>query len=196
MKQQILKLNANYFPIGIVNWKEAMVDIVSGASYPIDIHYEKDNSGIDKAKISYMNVIKDFKEWSELPIREYDDYVLGAKSVYRLPSVIICSRYDKIIHKKVIFPTKNNIWRRDKFICGYTGKILDKSSISTDHITPSSRGGENTWENLITCDKALNTWKGNRTPKECGLKLLWKPTKPKNGMIFDTFRDEWDIFIK
>jgi 5-methylcytosine-specific restriction endonuclease McrA len=117
MKQQILKLNANYFPIGIVNWKEAMVDIVSGASYPIDIHYEKDNSGIDKAKISYMNVIKDFKEWSELPIREYDDYVLGAKSVYRLPSVIICSRYDKIIHKKVVFPTKNNIWRRDKFTC-------------------------------------------------------------------------------
>jgi hypothetical protein len=55
MKQQILKLNANYFPIGIVNWKEAMVDIVSGASYPIDIHYEKDNSEIDKAKISYVN---------------------------------------------------------------------------------------------------------------------------------------------
>jgi 5-methylcytosine-specific restriction endonuclease McrA len=195
MKQQILKLNANYFPIGIVNWKEAMVDIVSGASYPIDIHYEKDNSGIDKAKISYMNVIKDFKEWSELPIREYDDYVLGAKSVYRLPSVIICSRYDKIIHKKVVFPTKNNIWRRDKFTCQYTGEKLSREDLSVDHILATSKGGQNTWENLVTCKKSLNTWKGNKTLKECGLKLLSKPEKPKNGLVFLMSREEWEVFL-
>jgi hypothetical protein len=195
MKREILKLNANFYPIGTSNWKDTMVDIVSGASYPIDIHYEENESGIDKSKISYMNVIKDFKEWSELPIREYDDYVLGAKSVYRLPSVVICSRFDKIIFKKVIFPTKSNIWRRDNFTCGYTGKKLTRDLLSVDHIIPISKGGKDTWENLVTCDKKLNTWKGSKSLKECGLKLLIKPEKPKNGLVFLTSREEWEIFL-
>jgi 5-methylcytosine-specific restriction endonuclease McrA len=195
-RQEILKLNASYFPIATANWKDVMVDIVSGVCYPMDINYEFDENGnVDKTKISYMNVVRSFKEWESLPIREFDEYVRSAKNVYRLPPIVVCSKYDKIVHKKVVFPTKANIWRRDNYTCGYTGKILDKNNVSTDHIIPSSRGGENTWENLITCDKTLNTWKGNRTPKECGLKLLWKPTKPKNGMIFDIYREEWSIFL-
>lgn len=78
--------------------------------------------------------------------------------------------------------------------CCYTGKKLSKKELTLDHILPVSRGGKNTWENLVTCHKDLNVWKGNRTPEECGLKLLTKPTRPPNGLKFDYLKPEWKIF--
>lgn len=196
MKQQILKLNSNYYPIAVTDWKTAMVDIVSGSAFPIDIMYELDSSGtVNKNKIEWMNVVKKFSEWAEMPIREFDDYVNSPNKSYRLPSIIICSNFDKIIFKKVMFPTKANIWKRDNYTCAYTGEKLTKDTLSVDHIIPCSRNGPNSWENLITASKKINTWKGDRTPKECGLKLRWKPTRPNNGLIFDFMRDEWHMFI-
>jgi 5-methylcytosine-specific restriction endonuclease McrA len=72
---------------------------------------------------------------------------------------------------------------------------LTKDELTVDHVLPSSRGGENSWENLVTCDKTLNIWKSDRTPKECNLKLLNKPVKPKNGMVFSFLREEWKMFV-
>jgi 5-methylcytosine-specific restriction endonuclease McrA len=98
----------------------------------------------------------------------------------------------------VQFPTKQNIFKRDKYTCGYSGRKLQKNELSVDHILPISRGGGNTWENLITCAKEVNTFKDNRTPQECGLKLLWKPGKPSNGiesLVFDNMRDDWNMFL-
>lgn len=196
MKQDILKLNASYFPIGVSNWKSAMVDIISGAAFAVDVSYSVDENGcVDKNKIEWLNVVRDFEDWKKLPIREYDEYVSTPKAVYRLPSIVICSSFNKIIFKKVLFPTKSNIWQRDNYTCQYTGKKLSREDLTVDHILPSSRGGGNTWENLVTCDRALNVWKSDRTPSECGLKLINKPNKPKNGMVFSFMRDEWKMFI-
>ena len=51
-------------------------------------------------------------------------------------------------------------------------------------------------QNSQACDKKLNIWKSDRTPKECGLKLLSKPTRPRNGMVFSFMRDEWKMFLE
>jgi 5-methylcytosine-specific restriction endonuclease McrA len=196
MKQEILKLNAGYFPVGITNWKTAMVDIVSGAVHPVDVYYETDADGnINKEKIEAFNTIRSFEEWANLPIREFDDYVNTAKTSIRLPPIVVCASFNKIIYKRVVFPTKSNIWKRDNYVCQYSGKKLTKEELSVDHILPSSRGGGNTWENLVTCDKDLNVWKSDRTPQECGLKLLSRPTKPSNGMVFSFVRKEWEMFV-
>ena len=79
--------------------------------------------------------------------------------------------------------------------CMYTGEKLTRETVSVDHILPVSKGGQNTWENLATCQKALNIWKGDRTPKECGLKLLKKPEKPKNSYSMKFMREEWQQFV-
>lgn len=190
MKQEILKLNASYFPIGVAHWKSVMVDIITGVAFPLDIEYSE-----DKTKIEWFNVVRTFEEWAELPIREGDDYVNAVKSAYRLPPIVVCSKFNKIVHKKVIFPTKSNIWKRDNYTCQYSGKKLTKEELSIDHILPVSRGGKNTWENLVTCERSLNTWKADRTPREANLKLLSKPVKPTNGMVFSFVRDEWKMFV-
>jgi hypothetical protein len=150
---------------------------------------------VDKNKIEWLNVIRSFDEWKKMPIRDYDEYVSTPNTVYRLPNIVVCSTFNKIIFKKVLFPTKSNIWQRDNYICQYSGKKLTRENVTVDHILPKSRGGENSWTNLVTCDKDLNVWKGDRTPKECGLKLLNKPSQPKNGMVFSFMRDEWKMFI-
>jgi 5-methylcytosine-specific restriction endonuclease McrA len=43
-----------------------------------------------------------------------------------------------------------------------------------DHVVPKSRGGKNTWSNLVLSCAACNNKKGNRTPMEANMKLLNK----------------------
>jgi hypothetical protein len=196
MKQEVLKLNKNYHPIGTENWRKIMTDIVSGAVFPIDVHYDEyENGTVNREKITFINVVKDFKEWATLPIRPYDETVKTPFMEIRMPTIVICANFDKILTKTAIFPTKSNIWKRDGFRCGYSGELLNKDQLSVDHILPKSRGGENTWENLITASKEINRFKDDRTPKEAGLKLLWVPTKPKTGKSFSFLRKEWEMFL-
>lgn len=195
-KRPILKLNTSFFPLGTAPWEDTIVNIFSGAAHPLDINYTQNEDGtFDESSVEYFNIVKNWKEWSQLPIRSCDDYVHTTSGPVRLPSVVICARFNRVIHKTVQFPTKQNIFKRDKYICGYTGKKLQKHELSVDHILPVSRGGQNTWENLITCDKPVNTFKDNKLPHECGLKLLWKPEKPTNGMVFDALREDWNMFL-
>lgn len=195
-KRPILKLNRSWFPIATCEWQDVITDIFSGAVNPVDIQYSSDDDGnIDTNSVDGFSVVKDWAAWAELEVRDCDDFIHTSHGVVRLPAVVICSSFNRVIHKKVSFPTKHNIYKRDNFTCVYTGKKLAKNELSIDHVLPQSRGGGNTWENLVCCDRELNTFKDNRTPSECGLKLLYKPFKPTNGMVFDSIRDEWQEFL-
>lgn len=70
--------------------------------------------------------------------------------------------------------TRAGILRRDKWTCGYCGE----RGSTLDHVIPQSRGGEDTWDNLITACAACNHAKADRTPVEAGMKLLWLPYAP------------------
>lgn len=198
-KRQILCLNASFFPIGTKTWSDAITGIFSGAIHPLDIYYaEKEDGTHDENIVDGFTVVKNWKEWMTLPIRSCDDYLHTTSGPVRLPSIVVCARFNRIIHKKAMGPSNQNIHKRDNYTCGYTGRKLQKHELSVDHILPISRGGKNEWTNLITCDKQVNNFKDNKTPEECGLKLLWKPTKPANGydgLVFDEMRSEWKMFL-
>lgn len=198
-KRAILKLNASFFPLCTCTWEDTLINIFSGAAHPLDIFYgQKEDGSIDTSIVEGFNVIKNWNEWMNLPVRSCDDTVMTTQGAVRLPSVVIAARYNRIKYKNVQFPTKQNIFRRDKYTCGYTGKKLQKHELSVDHILPISRGGENSWTNLITCSKEVNNFKDNRLPQECGLKLLWTPEKPNNGVesiVFNDMREDWNIFL-
>lgn len=194
---KILVLNKFYFPIGVEGIEKTFGNIFSGSVVPLDVSYETDDKGdILFENIEYFAAAKGADEWIKLPIRPYDEYLQTARGPVRVPTVVICANYDKIIYNKVQFPTKSNIYKRDNFTCVYTGKKLSKDELSIDHVIPKSKGGSDTWENLVTCDRMLNSKKGSLTLAEAGLKLAYKPYKPKNGMIFDSFKEEWSAFLK
>ncbi|NBP16789.1 HNH endonuclease, partial [bacterium] len=149
----------------------------------------------DLSTVEYWQAVKNFEEWSKLPIRPCDEFIHTINNTIRLPSVVVCSKYRKIKFHQIQFPSKRNIYKRDNFTCGYTGKKLSRGELSIDHIIPRSKGGENTWENLVTCEKTVNTKKGDKLLSECGLKLLIKPSRPQNGFVFDSYREEWNCFV-
>ena len=80
-------------------------------------------------------------------------------------------------------PTRRALFIRDNFTCAYCGKTVRDNEATVDHLVPKSRGGKWEWENLVTCCSECNQKKGNRTPEEAGMKLLFKPEKPSTIQI-------------
>lgn len=91
--------------------------------------------------------------------------------------------------------SRKAIFTRDKHTCAYCSA---KESLTIDHIIPQSRGGQDVWENLITSCLRCNLRKGNKTPKEADMKLLFEPYKPYNKMsltIHNSNVSEWKEYL-
>ena len=59
------------------------------------------------------------------------------------------------------------VLNRDGHSCVYCG--AKNVPLQLDHVTPRSRGGADTPENLVSCCKPCNTSKGAKTPEEWGI---------------------------
>lgn len=57
---------------------------------------------------------------------------------------------------------RQKIFERDSFKCYYCQKQLTRFSATIDHIEPVSRGGDNSFDNLITACLHCNSRRGNR----------------------------------
>ncbi len=75
--------------------------------------------------------------------------------------------------------TRHRIFSRDNYTCQYCGK--QGHELTLDHIIPRYRGGEHSWQNVVSACKSCNQRKAGRTPAEAGMKLLRKPFEPSGG---------------
>lgn len=93
-------------------------------------------------------------------------------------------------------PSRSMIFRRDEYRCAY---CKAKEELTIDHIFPTSRGGpKESWENQITCCLKCNLKKGNRTPSEAGMKLLFEAYAPFNNLsmvIRNSNQTEWKEYL-
>jgi 5-methylcytosine-specific restriction endonuclease McrA len=94
-----------------------------------------------------------------------------------MPSILRLSVYYRVPHKRVILSRKN-ILRRDSNRCQYCGR--GDLPLTIDHVVPRTRGGDESWENLVCACMKCNNKKGDRTPEEAGLKLLSMPRRPNH----------------
>lgn len=80
-------------------------------------------------------------------------------------------------------PPLNNreLFRRDRHICAYCGGEFNFLRLTRDHITPVSRGGRDTWMNVVAACRHCNGVKRNRTPDESGLQLVYAPYVPNKA---------------
>lgn len=67
------------------------------------------------------------------------------------------------------------LYARDHNICAYCGDEFTVGQLTIDHVLPRSRGGRDTWTNCVTSCQDCNQSKGNRTPDEWGIKLIYVP---------------------
>jgi 5-methylcytosine-specific restriction endonuclease McrA len=117
----------------------------------------------------------------------------------KLPAIVVLKEY---VRKKILPHrfTLKGIFRRDLYICQYTGVALLPDQLTVDHIIPKSRGGKSTWENCVTASRKINLEKGNKTPEEAGLKLLNKPTSPYDKLTLEYItmgetHPSWSIYF-
>ena len=100
--------------------------------------------------------------------------------------------FSKINSKK---PSRTLIMKRDGFTCQYCG--ADRN-LTIDHVIPQSRGGKDTWENLVACCYSCNNTKDDRTPEEWGVELLNRPRPPFSRFLL-TLNDctvaEWREYL-
>lgn len=101
-----------------------------------------------------------------------------------IPCVIKLTYELAVPYKELPF-CRENILVRDNFVCQYCGKKFPAEELTLDHVYPKSRFGPDIWENIVACCKECNQKKADRTPKEARMKLLRRPYRPKDYLMFE-----------
>tara|TARA_R100000664_G_scaffold10265_2_gene16968 strand:+ start:814 stop:1329 length:516 start_codon:yes stop_codon:yes gene_type:complete len=118
-------------------------------------------------------------------LETYTKEIYSPSNSFKLPAVIVLTRVVKYHFGGIVCNRQNIIWR-DNNRCQYCAKIFPTEILTIDHVIPKSRGGEKSWINLVAACKKCNQKKGCRTPQECGMIPIRKPTKPKNTLLKTT----------
>lgn len=108
--------------------------------------------------------------------------IRSQKLTVDLPAVIVLTRYVYVPYQEADEHTAASlsaVLKRDNYTCGYCGQL----AATVDHIVPKSRGGTDTYGNLIAACVACNQIKADLTPEEAGMRLLWQPWVPSHQPV-------------
>ncbi|ABD82472.1 HNH endonuclease [Saccharophagus degradans] len=102
----------------------------------------------------------------------------GKRTRMALSSIIACDG-ERMTPVKANPPLTNSaLFLRDKNQCLYCGQIFTFADLSRDHVHPSSRGGEDKWENVVAACKRCNQKKGDSLLSEIDMPLIALPYRP------------------
>ena len=168
LARKVLVLNKLYNPIGIVTAREAFVKLFIDAAEVVTVE-----------EGTYANY--DFNSWAEISdlrtqleeLGDLDDIVYTCRFALIVPRVIRMLNFDKVPRHNIKL-NRRNIYSRDNNTCQYCGKQLPTDKLNIDHVHPKSRGGKNSWTNLVCSCFKCNTKKAGRTPDEANMKLIKK----------------------
>lgn len=196
-KATVLVLNRNWQAIGVRTPAEAFCQLATNVATALDIEVG-DSASPEGPRAEAFRPVK-WDEWITLPIRASDAFVNTVRGPIRVPTVIVAVNCARVPMKRPKLSARA-IRERDGHRCQYTGRALRVDEGNLDHVVPRSRGGRDTWENLVWASKDVNSRKGNRLPHEAGLKLLSTPRAPKELPVTALIRNshgiaEWKLFL-
>lgn len=114
---------------------------------------------------------------------------------FDLPSVILLSRYVRVPMSRAVPVTRRGVLRRDNHKCAYCAR----SANTIDHVQPKSRGGKDTWENLVACCLKCNNTKSDKTLTEIGWQLRIQPKMPTGSLWTvrgaERVEPHWDDYL-
>jgi len=92
---------------------------------------------------------------------------------------------------RITRPSRSMIYKRDRNKCQYCGAT---KKLTIDHVIPRSKGGGDTWENMVVACSSCNIKKGDKLLEHTNMKLMKQPKSHYNGVmlsIIDTNEPEW-----
>jgi 5-methylcytosine-specific restriction endonuclease McrA len=105
----------------------------------------------------------------------------SASDTFPWPHVIRLVAYVRVpraVQRKI---SRRALFARDGWRCVYCGSSTPR--LTLDHVLPRSRGGESSWENVVTACSTCNLRKGNRLLHEAGM-VLRSPPRPPTPVLF------------
>jgi 5-methylcytosine-specific restriction endonuclease McrA len=141
----------------------------------------------------------DWEDWVDIPAQPDEDSIVTPTIRIRIPRVILLLDFDRLPRHEVRF-TRKNIFYRDRNRCQYCGGRFQTRDLNLDHVTPLSRGGKSSWENVVCCCISCNSKKGGLLPEEAGMRLIKIPVKPRwHPLVKITFTsgqyEAWKNFL-
>ncbi len=181
----VLLLNRHFSPICLATARRAFVLLYGGAAHAVDDTGETHS----------------FDQWMRVPVRGRDTGLPIIGGQIRVPRVLHLLRYDRSPRVAVRL-TRRNLMLRDQHQCQYCGKRPNVRDLNVDHVMPRSRGGADSWENLVISCRGCNLRKGRRTPAEAGMTLLSVPQRPRWStstqirLVMREPIEEWQPFLQ
>ena len=178
LRASVLVLNRLYVAIHVVNVRRAFCLLYRDLAEVIHLEQNPANGTI------YANY--DFQSWREMSelraeLKEtHDDWIRAVNFEIQVPRVIRLLAFDRIPKQRVHL-TRRAVLARDGNLCQYCGHRFPSHQLSLDHVTPRSRGGTTTWDNVVCACLRCNVRKGGRTPREAKMRLVSRPIKPKRN---------------
>lgn len=139
--------------------------------------------GYDQAAIAYAKdqVLWDSGDMESLLLRGGINRLTGQQSKLVVKPIVAIRGHHVGAVRTIPKLNNKNLFARDKNLCAYCGQSFGISSLSRDHVLPTSRGGDDCWSNVVTSCTPCNTRKGARTPEEAGMGLLYIPYIPNKA---------------
>ncbi len=133
---------------------------------------------------------------AELVADNHKKKIHSVKATFEWPSVIRLNDYIKVPYKKIIL-TRRNILKRDGHKCAYCGRA--DLPLTIDHIMPRSKGGDDSWENLVAACLPCNNKKSDRTLEEADMSLKVRPYTPNHILFIKStvgrLEDNWKPYL-
>ncbi len=188
LNTDVLVLNKDWAALRVITAGEALADLFVGRVEAIDTDYQAYDFATWRGLSAYKH---EFEPEPHRFVRTVTDAVL-------VPAVVRLMKFDKV-RRPTLRMSRRNVYLRDNYTCQYTGRKLPASELNLDHVVPASRGGQTTWENVVCCSIAVNSLKGDRTPRQAGLKLIREPKRPDPALLLFRARrprhDAWKHFV-
>ena len=110
----------------------------------------------------------------------------GKRSILCVSTIIATHGVNKQVDLLHDVPalTNERLFRRDNYMCMYCGDYLYNCELTRDHVVPVSRGGADTWENVVTACRDCNHRKADMSLDEIeaiGMRLLAVPYAPNRA---------------
>jgi 5-methylcytosine-specific restriction endonuclease McrA len=124
----------------------------------------------------------------------------SAREKIAAPLVIRLKRFIHVPRRFRRQVTNTFLFARDGYRCLYCGRhraaLRGREFLTRDHVVPMSRGGENTWDNVVTACSACNNRKASHLPEECGMHLHVQPHEPNYVELVWAVRRVTDVQAK
>ncbi len=178
LDQQVLVLNRHWQPVNLCSARRAFSLLFLGHAQAV--HTDADRLFETHDADSWLAASADY---------DGPDLVHTVTHRFRVPAIIVATRYDQLPRQEVRF-SRQNVFLRDSHTCQYCGVAHEPRLLNLDHVVPRHKGGKTTWENVVCSCIRCNTRKANKLPSEARMFPLKEPRPPRWRPLFSATNPE------